>query len=60
MGSWYIETQSQPAYRLVHDGRDKTIVLEISRNSEWDSLAFDKSKTGKHVIQRLVEELNAL
>ncbi len=59
-GSWYIETQSQPVYRVVHDGRDNTVVLEVSNNDEWSSLMFDKTKTGKHIIKRLVEELNAL
>ena len=59
-GSWYIETQSEPVYRIVHDGRDKTIVLEVNNNNEWTSLMFDKTITGKYVIQRLVEELDVL
>ena len=58
-GSWYIETKSLPVYRVVHDGRDKTIVLEVNKN-EWSSLMHDKTKTGKHIIQKLVDELNAL
>ena len=59
-GSWYIEIISSPPYRVVHDGRDKTIVLEASRNNEWSSIMYDKTKTGKHVIKRLVQELNDL
>lgn len=59
-GSWYVEIKSLPPYRVVHDGRDKTIVLEENKNGEWSSLMYDKSKTGKHVIERLVQEINAL
>ncbi|MGD8941040.1 MAG: hypothetical protein PVJ72_16765 [Gammaproteobacteria bacterium] len=56
-GSWYIEIESSPSYRVVHDGRDKTIVLEKSNNNEWSSVMYDKTKSGKHVIERIVKEL---
>lgn len=56
-GSWYVEIQSIPLYRIVHDGRDKTIALEVSRNNEWNCLISDKTKSGKHVIEQLLEEL---
>ena len=56
MGSWFIETSSTPPYRIVHDGRDKTIVLEVFEN-EWNSMLADKTKSGKHVISKLMHEL---
>jgi len=59
-GSWYIEIKSSPSFRVVHDGRDKTIVLEKIKNKEWCSVMYDKTKSGKHVIETLVKELNDL
>ena len=59
-GSWYIEIESNPLYRVAHDGRDKTIVLEVNRNNEWDCLISDKTKSGKHIIEKLRKELNDL
>lgn len=59
-GSWYIETKSQPVYRVVHDGRDRTIVLEVKHNNEWSCLLSDKTKSGRYVLQKLVDELNSL
>ena len=59
-GSWYIEIKSSPPYRVVHDGRDKTIVLEKNNNNEWSSVMYDKTNSGKHVIERLIKELNDL
>ena len=59
-GSWYVEIESNPFYRVVHDGRDKTIVLEVNKNNKWNCLISDKTKTGKHVIEKLRAELNAL
>jgi len=56
MGSWFIETATTPTYRIVHDGRDETIVLEILQN-EWKPLFADKTKSGKHVILKLINEL---
>ena len=56
-GSWYIELDSNPSYRVVHDGRDKTIVLEINKNNEWVCLVSDKTKSGKHVLEKLMSEL---
>jgi hypothetical protein len=60
MGSWFIEINSNPLYRVAHEGRDKTIVLEVNRKNEWNCLISDKTKSGKHVIKRLVVELDAL
>ena len=51
-GSWYIELETNPSYRVVHDGRDKTIVLEVSKNDEWECLISDKTKSGKHVLEK--------
>ena len=59
-GSWYIEIESDPLYRVAHDGRDKTIVLEIFKNNDWHCLSFDKTKSGKHVIGKLKYELRSL
>jgi hypothetical protein len=59
-GSWYIELDSQPLYRIVHDGRDKTIVLEENKNHEWSSIMADKTKSGKHILARLTNVLSAL
>lgn len=59
-GSWYIEIESNPKYRIVHDGRDATIVLEVIKNYDWSCLLSDKTKSGKHVIEKLVRELNAI
>jgi hypothetical protein len=56
MGSWYIVTNTMPPYRIVHDGRDKTVVLEVLEN-EWNPLIADKTQSGKHVISRLMDEL---
>jgi len=56
-GSWYIQTNSLPTYRIAHDGRDKTIALKIKRNGEWDCLLFDKTISGKHVLKKLLTEL---
>jgi hypothetical protein len=59
-GSWYVEIDSKPMYRVVHDGRDKTIVLEVHRNNEWNSLISDKTKSGKYLVEKLRIELNDL
>jgi len=50
MGSWHIELNTNPKYRIVHDGRDKTVVLEIFNNSDWECVTYDKSKWGKHIL----------
>ncbi len=61
MGSWVIEIASTPVYRIVHDGRDKTIVLEtLDKNSDWTSLLADKTKTGKHILKELTTKLSSL
>ena len=60
MGSWYVEIQSIPLYRIAHDGRDKTIVLEVNKNNEWNCLISDKTKSGKYAIEKLQEKLNDL
>lgn len=59
-GSWYIEIESNPLYRVAHDGRDKTIVLEVLKNNDWHCLSYDKTKSGKHVIKKLKNELKSL
>ena len=56
MGSWFIQVDSTPLYRIVHDGRDKAIVLEVYEK-EWDSLLADKTRSGKHAIAKLIDEL---
>lgn len=61
MGSWAIEIESKPAYRIVHDGRDKTIVLEVSDGrNDWTSLLADKTKSGNHVLATLASKLKGL
>jgi hypothetical protein len=61
MGSWTIEIESEPVYRIVHDGRDKTIVLEVSDGrNDWTSLLADKTKSGRHVIAKLADKLKDL
>ena len=59
-GSWKVEIESNPKYRVVHDGRDATIVLEVMKNNNWSCLLSDKTKSGKHVIEKLVRELSAI
>jgi len=59
-GSRYVEIDSKPRYRVVHDGRDETIVLEIMKYNDWSCLLSDETKSGKHVIEKLVAELNAI
>lgn len=56
--SWFIEIDSKPSYRIVHDGRDKIIVLEEMNNSEWRSIMADKTKSGKHVLSKVLTKLN--
>lgn len=61
IGSWTIEIESEPVYRIVHDGRDRTIVLEVSDGrNDWTSLLGDKTKSGKHVLATLVNKLKDL
>jgi hypothetical protein len=60
LGSWYVDIKSDPKYRIAHDGRDNTIVLEVMKGKDWSCLLSDKTKSGKHVIEKLVSELNAI
>jgi hypothetical protein len=55
-GSWEIQISASPPYRIAHDGRDKTIVLEILKNG-WTCIIADKTKSGRHLIPKLKEEL---
>jgi len=60
-GSWFIEIYSKPPYRLVHDGRDKTIVLEVkNKDKEWTSILADKTRSGKHVLKALLDKIESL
>ena len=59
-GSWYIEIESNPMYRIAHDGRDKIIVLEVLKNNDWHCLSYDKTKSGKYIIEELKNELESI
>lgn len=58
LGSWFIEIDFKPPYRIVHDGRDRTIVLEEMNNSEWKSILSDKTRSGKHILSKVLNKLN--
>jgi hypothetical protein len=56
-GSWWITINSKPPFRIVHDGRDKTICLEKYEKDEWNCIMADKTITGKHIVNKLKSEI---